>query len=290
MDARLALVGLLGIGALVLYARRSQSSYAAPAPVYAPFYDSGAIYTQPTQPAPYAPPPTSLAESVFDFFGNLTDIFYTPESQPAQTPTQTAPSYYEQYDYYDYDYSAPRAIDWGYDADWGVDYYTPQPTPPQETYVNPDENVAAFLKMIKYAEGTDPNGRGQDPYRITYGYNHVIQNMTDHPSNTGEWPGVQTQWGLTTASGAYQFTRTTWNDMNARWGRRSFSPADQDARAIERMADRHALEDVRAGRFQAALDKLGNEWASLPTSTSGQPQRRVDEVISVYENAGGSFA
>lgn len=307
VDARIALIGALGLGALILYARRSQPAYVAPSATYTPY---GPVYAEPT----YAPQQTTqqqtnFVSNLFDLFGNVADIFTQPSAEQPATQTPIGQSYYPEYDWYNYDYSTPDAIDWEFGDDYSVDYYTPpaeqpasaavdiwgfsyQPyTPPTVQAMSADQNIAAFLKMIRFAEGTDPNQYGQDPYRITFGYRHILQNMTDHPGNTGEWTGVQTQWGWTSAAGAYQFLKGTWNEVTNSFGLSTdFSPASQDLHAVKRIQQRGALEDVKAGRFQAALDKLGNEWASLPTSTSGQPQRRVDEIAQVYLDAGGNFA
>ena len=53
---------------------------------------------------------------------------------------------------------------------------------------------------------------------------------------------------------------------------------------------RRALEDVRAGRFDAAVAKCAREWASLPGSPYGQPVKTIAQVRPVYENNGGVYA
>jgi lysozyme len=68
-----------------------------------------------------------------------------------------------------------------------------------------------------------------------------------------------------------------------------FSPASQDAAAIEYLKDLGALRLIKAGDFNGALQKAGRAWASLPTSTSGQPNRKASELIAIYQRNGGSY-
>ena len=162
---------------------------------------------------------------------------------------------------------------------------------PEEIAMSAEQNVTAFLAMIRAAEGTDPNPYGMDPYTITYGYQHVIQSLADHPTNTGEWGPVPGPSGPTSAAGAYQIVQKTWNSVvMARLGDIGFSPGAQDRAAQELLRVRGALADVRAGRFNEAIRKVANEWASLPGSPYGQPTITIEKASQVYADAGGTFA
>lgn len=157
-----------------------------------------------------------------------------------------------------------------------------------------DANVAAFLDLIKWAEGTNTR-LGLDPYRVTFGYNHTIQSFADHPFLTGEWPGVtffdpaRNANNLTTASGAYQITKTTWNDLRTRHAALlpDFTPNSQDTAAVILLEEEGALDDIIAGNIKAAILNVSNRWASFPGSTSGQPQRVLDDMIDRYKRYGG---
>lgn len=144
-------------------------------------------------------------------------------------------------------------------------------------------NLNAFLLMLRQAEGT----ASADGYAALYGYRpgngKVFTDFSKHPNVY-----FKTPWGGTTAAGAYQITFGTYKDAAAATGLTDFSPATQDAMAVW-LIDRRgrALQDVLAGRVQAAIAKLGNIWASLPSSKSGQPQRSLDQLVSVYQNQGG---
>lgn len=165
-------------------------------------------------------------------------------------------------------------------------YMQPDPMPSAG-----DANLGAFLWMIRTAEGTaGPNG-----YRTMFG-GGLFSDMSDHPRIAHRYGSV---W--TTAAGAYQFmavsplpgggsTRVnTWDRMRARLGLPDFSPASQDAAAVELIREAGALEDVRAGRFDAAVSAVRLIWASLPGSGYGQPEKSLAYLRNVYTTAGGAI-
>jgi muramidase (phage lysozyme) len=149
-------------------------------------------------------------------------------------------------------------------------------------------NRAAFLGMIRSAEGTD---RQDDPYRVVFGYGHIVQDLSDHPYFTGEWKGAPFGAGnWSTAAGAYQFIRGTWSDLRAKLRLPDFGPASQDAAALELVRQRGALADVDAGRFETAVHKVRRVWASLPGAGYGQGERSMDWVMARYLEQGGYLA
>lgn len=159
-------------------------------------------------------------------------------------------------------------------------------------------NVGAMLAAIRYAEGT---ARALDPYRVCYGYAYTVRDLRDHPAVTGEWLGERLPDAMcanagfgpgckSTAAGAYQIIRPTWVRLRDALGLADFSAASQDAAAVELIRQRGALQDVRAGRFAAAVSKCRNEWASLPGNYARQGQRSMDQLIAAYTAAGGNVA
>ena len=166
---------------------------------------------------------------------------------------------------------------------------------------NTDANRAAFLSAIAWAEGTDNAGG----YRCLYGSRpsapSLLDSFADHPAELG-WPGVKLTdqqcrgAGLgagcvSTAAGRYQITRTTWRGLGGAGKYGEFSPAAQDAAALDLIAARRALDDVDAGRFAAAVDKIRRVWASMPgAGYAGQQMRTLDQLAAVYSGAGGAFA
>ncbi|MFN3360667.1 MAG: glycoside hydrolase family 104 protein [Pseudanabaenaceae cyanobacterium] len=115
-------------------------------------------------------------------------------------------------------------------------------------------NLQAFLRVIRYAEGTD----SEDGYQIEFTGTRFY-NFADHPRR------VRCSGRLcSSAAGAYQFLETTWDDVARRIGAPDFSPEWQDLAAIELIRREGALEDVEAGRIERAIAKTANVWASFP--------------------------
>lgn len=161
-------------------------------------------------------------------------------------------------------------------------------------------NVAAFLAMIRAAEGTAPPeaygalfgwpaaGRNFDPYSAT-GHPRVFFNYTDKSGKTVR----------TSAAGAYQIIWTTWSAYYVpfmAWcglnGREctGFTPGTQDSFAEFLLSLDGALDDVKAGRLPEALAIARKRWASLPGAGYNQPERSQQFVINAYTNAGGRIA
>lgn len=158
-----------------------------------------------------------------------------------------------------------------------------------------DTNLQAFHQLIEFAEGTARDGR--DPYRTCYSYKHTISSFLDHPAVTGEWKGEpldelgpQYKGLKSTAAGRFQIIKKTWLEAKRALGLVDFSPASQNAACTWLIKRRGALADVRDGRVEEAIEKCRAEWASLPGSTSGQPQRKLEQLLAVYAAAGGELA
>ncbi|HJV24562.1 MAG TPA: glycoside hydrolase family 104 protein [Aromatoleum sp.] len=141
-----------------------------------------------------------------------------------------------------------------------------------------DSNLRAFLRAIRYAEGT----AGDNGYRMLFG-GGLFESYADHPRVAVIRSGYQS-----TAAGAYQILASTWDEYRA--GLPDFSPASQDECAARLIRRRGALGDVYAGRFGDAIRKCAKEWASLPGSPYGQPVRTMAQMEQAYNNAGGVFA
>lgn len=159
-------------------------------------------------------------------------------------------------------------------------------------------NASAFLGLVRFSEGTD---RAMNPWAVVFGYGQEITDFSDHPAVTGEWRGKRladdmcrnagySPGCVSTAAGAYQMIRPTWVSLRNRLGLGDFSPASQDAAALELVRSRGALQDVYAGRIEAAIRKCRQEWASLPGNSARQGQRAVGDLLAAYQLNGGSFA
>lgn len=169
--------------------------------------------------------------------------------------------------------------------DFSLEYYLPDTITgigESVTQEQAQKNIAAFLWMIRRAEhkGLNP----ADDYRRLYG-GSLFNSFADHPRVIVNAGGYSSS-----AAGAYQFLSSTWDDVVERIGATDFSPHWQDQGAIDRLKYRGAYNDVRAGRFEAAISKVNKEWASLPGSPYGQPVLSMAEVKSTYQQSGGVFA
>jgi muramidase (phage lysozyme) len=142
-------------------------------------------------------------------------------------------------------------------------------------------NVRAMLDAIAACEGT----AGPLGYRTQFG-GGTFDSFADHPKQVIE----RTLAGkplASSAAGRYQFLARTWGSLVEQYGFPSFEPQWQDAGAVALIEGRGALEDVIAGRLEAAVRKLAPEWASLPGAPYGQPTKHITFVRDAYLRAGG---
>jgi muramidase (phage lysozyme) len=145
-----------------------------------------------------------------------------------------------------------------------------------------DPNVYAFLGMLRVSEGT----AGPDGYRTLVG-GSLFDSFADHPRTLVWLPNLGIK---SSAAGAFQILRATWDGVRGKLGLPDFSPLSQDAAAIELIRQRGALADVRAGRFAVAIQKCRKEWASLPGAGYGQRENSLARLELAYRQAGGVVA
>lgn len=161
-------------------------------------------------------------------------------------------------------------------------------------------NVQAWLQLIQWAEGT----QGPNAYNTLFG-GGTFDGFDDHPRIAKSFRNQAGQTLWTTAAGAYQLMAVspipdgsgrsthvdTWDRLKAKLQLPDFSPASQDACAIELTRERGALADVQAGNIQAAIAKCAPVWASLPGATDyAQPTRQVSNLLAAFTSAGGNLA
>ena len=148
--------------------------------------------------------------------------------------------------------------------------------------VDMNANVRAFLAAIRRGEGT----AGVNGYRTIFG-GRLFDSFADHPRVYVPWVdkgGIQR---TSSAAGAYQIIVATWDRVAKKLALPDFSPASQDAAALELIRQRGALADVQAGRLSAAVAKTRAEWASLPGAGYGQPEQTFAALQAAYVAAGG---
>lgn len=140
-------------------------------------------------------------------------------------------------------------------------------------------NVVAFLRVIRARESSQDDSA----YRVINGGSHFDAPPWRHP-----WHGITTGNGAR-ASGAYQFLGTTWSRLCEMYGFPDFSPPNQDRGAVVLIAGRGALDDVLAGRFDAAVRKCRPEWTSLPGAAESTSSWTMDRARDVFLQYGGTL-
>lgn len=156
----------------------------------------------------------------------------------------------------------------------------PAAAPPATTGNVENDNIAAFLWTIRACEGTaTPNG-----YNIMF-TGKTFSDFSKHPNIVNKSGKYKS-----TAAGAYQIKYSTWLECQAALNLKDFSPANQDKAAIYLIQRRGALDYVKSGDAIKAAKKCSQEWASLPTSSYGQPTKTTQYVASIFKKSGGTLA
>lgn len=229
---------------------------------------------------------------------------------PWETGRLDAPSLATPWASDDTGYQAIPPEPWASD-DTGADWFTPEPETPflaPEGFMPatfPGGPLDAALDGLLYAIRTAEVGRVPDAERYFYGYGFArFSGTDDHPIITGELrpvplperfcraaglrPGC-----VSTAAGAYQFIRPTWERLRqaGRWGPRlpDFSPASQDEAARRLLREIGAARALERGDTQDAIARSATQWASLPGSTAQQGGISMARALAlVAEGSGGA--
>lgn len=151
-------------------------------------------------------------------------------------------------------------------------------------------NLDAFLTMIGTSEGTVQIPGGDNGYRVIVGSTAakpiLFGSYADHPRQR-----IQLSAGLSsTAAGRYQILERYYDAYKAMLKLPDFSPASQDAIAIQMIRERQAFADVCAGRIDEAVGKCASIWASLPGNNYGQHENPLASLRSHFIDAGGRLA
>lgn len=147
-----------------------------------------------------------------------------------------------------------------------------------------ETNQRAFLDMLAVSEGTA--NLGDRGYNVLFG-GDLFSSYADHPRLLITRTFNNGNTVTSSAAGRYQFLRRTWDALREQLQLPDFGPDSQDRAALQLIAERGALADVRAGRFGAALTKCRKTWASLPGAGYNQPEHAIDYLADAYARAGG---
>lgn len=149
-------------------------------------------------------------------------------------------------------------------------------------------NAVAFLDMLAWSEGTD---NGKQPTK-DHGYDVVVggtlfTGYADHPRVLVPLPKLKIS---STAAGRYQLLSRYFDAYKKQLGLKDFSPLSQDLIALQQIRERRALDLIKQGRIEVAIKAVRNIWASLPGAGYGQHERKLADLVRVYQQAGGVVA
>jgi muramidase (phage lysozyme) len=167
--------------------------------------------------------------------------------------------------------------------------------------LNIEGQTFAMLETVKLCEGTKNAGEYGCLYGSTPGAPRTFSDFSDHPRLAQRISAADQRW--TSAAGAYQMmavspiptggsTRVnTWDVLQARLGLPDFSPASQDAAAVELLRECGALDRLAVGDLAGAVARARKIWASLPGANyAGQGMRTMAQVQAWFTGAGGYVA
>lgn len=144
-------------------------------------------------------------------------------------------------------------------------------------------NVCAFLDMIAFSEGTA--GHGDDGYNVIVG-GALFEGYADHPRRVVKLNATLSS----SAAGRYQLLARYWDVYRKQLKLADFSPESQDRVAIQQLKETRAFPLIQTGKFEDAVARCKNIWASLPGAGYGQHEHRLPDLVAAYKNAGGALA
>ena len=152
------------------------------------------------------------------------------------------------------------------------------------------KNMAAFLFMVALSElGAELIKKSDNGYNVIVGSTAskpvLFSDYSDHPRKL-----VQVRPGLrSTAAGRYQILARYFDAYKKSLRLNDFSPASQDAIAMQMIKEQGAVGDIEAGRVAMAINKVRNIWASLPGAGYGQHENAFPLLVRFYQSAGGQM-
>lgn len=158
--------------------------------------------------------------------------------------------------------------------------------------VTANQNLNAVLWAIRKAEGTALD----EGYRALFGWRpgngKTFSSFARHPAQFFLYTDKAGKTIRTSAAGAYQITKTTFDALNRSYPGRfnGFTKEAQDEMAIALIEERGAMTDIAAGRLSRAIEKIRPIWASLPGAGANQPERSMQYITQAYIDAGGVLA
>lgn len=156
-----------------------------------------------------------------------------------------------------------------------------------------DPKLRAFLDLIAFSEGTSTH-----PLTKNDGYDvivsgvdgaHIFSDYSDHPFAAGQ-PHIVIRRApllVSSAAGRYQLELKWWRIYRAQLGLKDFSPASQDAVALQQIRERKAIPMILAGHVDQAIAACSNIWASFPGNTYAQGGKSMETLLAKYSSLAG---
>lgn len=148
-------------------------------------------------------------------------------------------------------------------------------------------NQKAFLDMLAYSEiGAQLLKASDNGYNVIVG-GELFHSYKDHPRKVVKLGKLGIQ---STAAGRYQLLARYYDVYKKQLNLPDFSPASQDAIALQQIREQRALADIELGQLAAAVAKCKNIWASLPGAGYKQHENPLDLLQVAFVAAGGKLA
>lgn len=149
------------------------------------------------------------------------------------------------------------------------------------------DNRTAFLDMLAYSEiGPKLLKNSDNGYNCIVG-GSLFHSYANHPRKYIAFKGGKL---VSSAAGRYQILARYYDSYKKLLNLPDFSPASQDAIALQMIKEQGALPDIDAGHFDEAVAKCSNIWASLPGARYGQHENELASLQDAYISAGGTVA
>jgi muramidase (phage lysozyme) len=148
--------------------------------------------------------------------------------------------------------------------------------------------LKAFLDLIGWSEGTS-----RSPITRDNGYDIIVTGIAGPSrfSDYSEHPfanGGHIQWKLnppeySTAAGRYQILARYWNVYKGQLNLRDFSPASQDAVALQMIKEKKATQLIITGDIVGAIRACSSTWASFPGNNYGQNPHSLTVLLEQFQ-------
>lgn len=160
-------------------------------------------------------------------------------------------------------------------------------------------NVAAALDVVAWSEiGLDLLSQSDDGYNVFVGSvsgKPILSNSyADHPMRLVTYKLKSGATVQGSAWGRYQILKRFWSHYKALLKLPDASPVSQDKYAIQQFKEQGALTLFQQGKFEDAIHKIANIWASMPGAgykhegtDEQQHENKMDALLKVYQEKGG---